>query len=92
MYQSNYIGLKKRESYDEIVALLDGGDKTQIQDPNRIASQILNSPYMKRIDEESLLDMQNQQDITQKEKLKKVLIQSMSHDTGIPHVIRKAKT
>ena len=71
MYQSNYIGLKKRESYDEIVALLEGGDKTKIKYPNRIASQILNSPYMKRIDEESLLDMQNQHDSTKKEQLKK---------------------
>jgi hypothetical protein len=92
MYQSNYIGLRKRESYDEIVALLDGGDKTKIKYPNRVASQILNSPYMKKIDEESLLDMQNQHDIAQKEQLKKVMIQSMSQQTGMPHVILKAKT
>ena len=59
MYQSNYTGLKKRESYDEIVALLDGGDTTKIKYPSRVASQILSSPYMKRIDEESLLDMGN---------------------------------
>ena len=92
MYQVNYTGLKKRDSYDEIVALLDGGDKTKIKYPDRVASQILNSPYMKMIDADSLLDMQNQQDILQKDKLKKVMIQSMSQSTGIPHVILKAKT
>jgi hypothetical protein len=78
MYQVNYNGLKKRETYDEIVALLDGGDKTKIKYPNRVASQILNSPYMKMIDAESLLDIQNQNDNIQKEKLKQILIQQMS--------------
>ena len=63
----------------------------KIKCPNRIASHILNRPYMKRIDEESLLDLQNQQDITQKEKLKANLIQLMSHETGMPHVVFKAK-
>jgi hypothetical protein len=91
MYQVNYTGLKKRETYDEIVALLDGGDKTKIKYPNRVASQILNSPYMKMIDADSLLDIQNQNDNIQKEKLKQILIQQMSNDSKIPNAILKAK-
>ena len=38
------------------------------------------------------LDMQNQHDIKQKETMKKVMIQSMSQQTGMPHVNLKAKT
>ena len=37
MYQVNYNGLKKRESYDEIVATIEN-DKTKVKYPNRIAS------------------------------------------------------
>ena len=43
MYQVNYSGLKKRESYDEIVAIIEG-DQTKVKYPNRVALQIMNSP------------------------------------------------
>ena len=116
MYQINYNGLRKRDLYDEIVAILENDPtilkypdrvpksrkrgypvirdefNAKIKYPDRVATQILNSPYMKQIDEESLLDMQNQHDIKQKETMKKVMLQSMSQSTGMPHVILKAKT
>ena len=44
MYQVNYNGLKKRESYDEIVATIEN-DQTKVKYPNRVASQIMNSPF-----------------------------------------------
>ena len=49
MYQVNYNGLKKRESYDEIVATIEN-DQTKVKYPNRVASQIMNSPSMKQVD------------------------------------------
>ena len=61
MYQVNYKGLRRRESYDEVVSIIEN-DQTKIKCPNRVAVQILNSPYMKQLDTEALMDMQNQQD------------------------------
>ena len=94
MYQVNYNGLRKRESYDEIVAILEH-DITKLQYPDRVqpgkkrrypyipdafnarlrypdrtAMQILNSPYMKQLDGETMLEMQKQQDRLSKENLK----------------------
>ena len=108
MYQVNYNGLKKRESYDEIVALLENDptllkypDRTKgkrrrypyipdefnarIKYPDRVATQILNSPYMKQIDSESLMDLQNQQDQLNKENLKQVVLKAIAESSGIPH-------
>ena len=81
MYQVNYKGLQRRESYDEIVALLET-DQTKIKYPNRVALQILNSPYMRRLDAETLLDMQNQQDRISKGKLKELVLQEVGKTDG----------
>ena len=61
MYQVNYKGLRRRESYDEVVSIIEN-DQAKIRYPNRVAVQILNSPYMMQLDTEALMDMQNQQD------------------------------
>ena len=68
MNRVDYTGLKKRDTYDEIVALVEAGGGV-IKYPNRVASQILNSPYMKQIDNETLMDLQNQQDRLNKQGL-----------------------
>ena len=81
MYQVNYAGLKKRDLYDEIVALVEG-DRTKMKYPNRVATQIMNSPYMKQLDAKSLLDIQNQQDKLNKDKMKEVIIKSMAEGRG----------
>ena len=57
----NYSGLKKRESYDEIIATVEG-DQTKARCPNRVAMQIMNSPYIKQLGYETVVDVQNQQD------------------------------
>ena len=49
MYQVNYKGLRRRESYDEVVSIIENG-QTKVEHPNRVAVQILNSPYMKQLD------------------------------------------
>ena len=56
MYQTKYNGLKKRESYDEIVAIIEN-DPTKVKYPNRVALQIMNSPYMKQLDYETVMDV-----------------------------------
>ena len=89
MCQVNYAGLKKRDLYDEIVALVEG-DRTKMKYPNRVATQIMNSPYMKQLDAKSLLDIQNQQDKLNKDKMKEVIIKSMAEGLGDHHSMVKA--
>lgn len=78
-----YNGLRKRDTYEEIIDLLQSGESDRIQYPNRIASQIMNSPYMKQIDGFSLLDLQQQQERQQKEILKQMMMKNISEQTGI---------
>ena len=90
MYQVNYSGLKKRESYDEIVAIIEG-DQTKVRCPNRVAMQIMNSPYMKQLDYETVMDVQNQQDRLAKQKMKDVVLQEIARQTGTPCVQLRAQ-
>ena len=73
MYQVNYKGLRRRESYDDVVSIIEN-DQTKIKYPNRVAVQILNSPYMKQLDTEALMDMQNQQDRMSNNKMKHLVM------------------
>ena len=57
----------------------------KIKYPDRVATQILNSPYMKQIDGETLLEVQKQQERLSKESLKKMMIQAIADGTGSPH-------
>ena len=83
--------MQRRESYDEIVALLET-DQTKIKYPNRVALQILNSPYMRRLDAETLMDMQNQQDRVSKGKLRELVLQEVGKQTGTPYVQIRAQS
>ena len=90
MFQINYKGLKRRESYDEIVQLIaNGGGK--ISYPNRSATQIANSPYMKQLDAETMLDLQDDTLRSQKEKLKQMVINEIASQSNIPRVILQAR-
>ena len=90
MYQVNNKGLRRRESYDEVVSIIEN-DQTKIKYPNRVAVQILNSPYMKQLDTEALLDMQNQQDRMSKNKMKQLVMQELASQTGTPFVQMRAQ-
>ena len=85
MNRVNYTGLKKRDTHDEIVALVEAGGGV-IKYPNRVASQILNSPYMKQIDNETLIDLQDQQGRLNKQGLKDMLTKSIAQATGKTHM------
>jgi hypothetical protein len=109
MYQINYNGLRKRDLYDGIVAILENDPtilkypdrvpksrkrgypvirdefNAKVKYPDRVATQILNSPYMKQIDGETLLEVQKQQERLSKESLKKMMIQAIADATGLPN-------
>ena len=91
MYQINYNGLKKRDTYDEIVSIIAGGGGV-IKYPNRYATQLSNSPYMKQIDGETMLDLQEQSTRVQKEQLKQILLKEISVKTGTPYSVLHART
>ena len=91
MYQVNYEGVRRRESYDEVVSIIEN-DQTKIKYPNRVAVQILNSPYMKQLDTEALMDMQNQQDrMAKQNKMKQLVMQELANQTGTPYVQMRAQ-
>ena len=90
MYQVNYNGLMKRESYDEIVAIIEN-DQTKVKYPNRVALQIMNSPYMKQLDYETVMDVQNQQGRLATQKMKDMVLQEIARQTGTPYVQLRAQ-
>ena len=63
IYKVNYQGLRKRESYDEIVDYLENKQE-RIKYPNRLAKQIRNSPQLSNLLDnggEGLVEMEEQQ-------------------------------
>ena len=86
----DYTGLKKRDTYDEIVAIIQT-DRTKIRYPNRVALQMTNSPYMKQVDDETMMDMEAQQNRMAKQTLKNLLLRQQSTMTGIPHAELRAE-
>lgn len=81
----DYTGLRKRESYDEIVEII-SDPKDKVKYPNRTASQILNSPYMKGMDDDSLMEMEDQESRLRREKMKQLMVQHIAHETGAPRI------
>ena len=90
MFGLNYTGLQKRESYDEIVQLVESGGG-KIKYPNRQATMIQNSPYMKQINSDSLMEIEHQQSELQQQQMKNLILQHISGLTGIPHFKLRAE-
>ena len=90
MFGLNYTGLQKRDTYDEIVQLIESGGG-KIKYPNRQATQILNSPDMKQINSDSLMEIEHQQSELQQQQMKSLILQQISGMTGIPHFRLRAE-
>ena len=73
MYGINYNGLRRRESYDDIVKYIET-DPDKIRYPNRKASFLEQSHYMKFLGGEDYIAMEEQQLRASKEKIKEVMI------------------
>ena len=70
MFQVNYKGLKRRDTYDEIVQFIET-DQTKIKYPNRNATLIEQSYYMKMLGGQDYIAMEEQQNNKIKNGLKK---------------------
>lgn len=60
MFQPNFNGLRKRETYDEIIDYLQN-DQEIIRYPDRFARRIREHPYLTQLDGEGLMEMEDQQ-------------------------------
>ena len=74
MFGINYNGLKKRNTYDEIVNVVET-DKTKIKYPDRSATRYLNDPHV--LASTSATDLENEEH------------ENMTKNVIIEHVIRQ---
>lgn len=68
-FAMNYNGLRKRETYDEIIDYLQGKQE-MIRYPDRFAKRIREHPYLTQLDGEGLAEIEEQQQNEWKEKEK----------------------
>ena len=89
MSKINYVGLKKRDTYDEIVNYIET-DPNKIRYPNRDATLIEQSHYMKMLGGQDYVDMEQQQNNAIKESMKDGLIRRVAGNTGGTRSLYKA--
>ena len=73
VFSVNYNGLKKRESYDDLVRYIET-DPTKIKYPDRRATQLEQSHYMKHLGAEDYDAMEEEQLRANKEHMKEVMV------------------
>ena len=87
MYGINYNGLRRRESYDDIVKYIET-DPDKIRYPNRKASFLEQSHYMKFLGGEDYIAMEEQQLRASKEKVKEDIIREKSGGIATSSLVR----
>ena len=87
MFGINYNGLRKRQSYDELVNYIET-DPNKIRYPDRTATFIEKSHYMKHLGGEDYIEMEQQQLRASKEKLKEAIIMDMATRGGTSSLLR----
>ena len=93
-YAINYNGLKKRETYEEIIDYLE--DKQEkIKYPNRVATQLRQSHQLSNLlDGEgmNIIDVEKQNERAMEQKLADMQMTKMASETGIPKAHLTAAT
>ena len=84
MSQVNYNGMRKRDTYDEIVQSLEN-DKLKLIYPDRAASFILNSQQVSNIKYGTGLDVDEMNEKLNKTKIIEHIVQQMSSNTNTHH-------
>ena len=85
MFGINYNGLKKRNTYDEIVNVIET-DKTKIKYPDRRATRYLNDPHVLAITSATDLEMNEQPENMTKNVIIENVIRQMSGATNTHNV------
>ena len=81
MHKINYNGLRKRETYDQLVDFIER-DPTIVHYPNRRATQLRESPYLTQLDGEGMRQMESLEINRFKAQEKKHILKQMSTETG----------
>ena len=92
IYKVNYQGLRKRESYDEIVDYLENKQE-KIKYPNRFAKQIRNSPQLSNLLDnggEGLVEMEEQQQRAMQHEQAEQAVRQAASNGGTAQVLRAA--
>ena len=81
----HYAGLRKRPTFQQLVNYLQN-DQDIIRYPNRLATQIRNSPYMTQLDSVGVMaDMEQQQKRFMQEQAKQNMLREMASEAGQTH-------
>ncbi len=72
--------LRKRPTYNEVIYYLEN-DQPIIKYPNRDATFIRNSPYLSQFDGDSWIDLEEQEQNINKEKLKEIEVNRIAGST-----------
>ena len=91
MYGINYNGLKRRELYDDLVRYIET-DPNKIKYPNRQASFIEQSHYMKMLGGEDYIAMEEQQNNVIKGHLKNSIAKKLATKGDATHSLLRAST
>ena len=89
-YRVNYNGLKKKQSYEELIDYLQHGQE-KIKLPNRRALQLRNSPELAFLDGEGVVEMEQQQMKRMHHEEKSIALQKAASNQGITHQELKAE-
>ena len=84
MHQVNYNGLRKRDTYDEIVHTLET-ESLKLKYPDRRATFMLNSPQVSAIRYGTALDIDEQTEKINKNKLIENIVNQMSSNNNTHH-------
>ena len=92
MFQPNFNGLRKRETYDEIIDYLQN-DQEIIRYPDRFARRIREHPYLTQLDGEGMREMEEQQlqQMREQEKENRLREIAVQTDATLSH-LRAAAT
>jgi hypothetical protein len=77
----NYAGLRKRQTYDELVGEIER-DTTIIHYPDRRATQLRESPYLTQLDGEGMRQMENMEMNLMNEQTKQHILKDMAKTSG----------
>ena len=84
----NYSGLRKRESYDDLVRYIER-DPNKIRYPNRSATFLEQSHYMKHLGGEDYMAMEEQQLRASKEKVKEDVVRERAGGEATSALVRE---
>ena len=73
--------LRRKPTYNELINYLEF-EQPKIKYPNRNATFLRNSPYLSQFDGDSWIDLEEQENNINKEKLKEMEVRRVASDTG----------